>query len=72
MIKISDVLKSGAWISESALDTKVKPLFDMQSSSKVRHGYSDSEGWWTPKGYARATSSDLGSLDAFNRWFQNK
>ena len=57
-----DFLFGGGDVVGSDYDGKVGNLTDMDGASAKRHGYADEDGYWTDRGYQRATSEDYDRL----------
>ena len=55
-------LFGGGEVTGSDYDGKVGNLTDMDDRSAKRLGYADRDGYWTDRGYHRATSEDYDRL----------
>ena len=55
---LSGLLDSGGMVVGSRFDGRVSNLADMSPAAAKRHGYMDASGYWTDRGYDRATSAD--------------
>lgn len=60
-------LAEGLSVVGSKFDGKIRNMKDMTESSQKRHGYLGSDGFWTDKGWNRATSADLDAMAKANR-----
>jgi len=60
---IKQWLDSGRVVVGSEFDGKVKPLGEMSQAAQQRNGYADRNGYWTDRGYDRATSNDYENLE---------
>ena len=66
-MRLRDLFKVGRPVVGSSLDRKLKPLVEISEAAQKRLGYADSQGYWTDKGYDRATTRDYERLDAATR-----
>lgn len=56
-------LDAGIPVVGSKFDGKIKPLGAISDAAQKRHGYADVKGYWTDRGYNRATSADFANLE---------
>jgi hypothetical protein len=70
-MKLKDLLARGESVVGTALDRRLKPMSDMPESAAKRLRYMNRDGYWSERGYLRATSLDWHrfeqSHDAFLR-----
>ncbi|MCA8137819.1 hypothetical protein [Burkholderia cepacia] len=57
-------LDAGLPVVGSRFDGKITDLAKMSRNHAIRYGYASSDGYWTDRGYDRATSHDYDSLAA--------
>ncbi|PZR49626.1 hypothetical protein [Paraburkholderia fungorum] len=55
---LTHLLDSGEMVAGSRFDGAVMNLVGMDPAAAKRHGYMDADGYWTDRGYDRATSAD--------------
>lgn len=63
---LKDFLAAGLSVVGSKYDGKVRNMKDMSESAQKRHGYLGSDGFWTDKGWDRATSVDMDAMAKAN------
>lgn len=64
---LNKFLKEGQSVVGSKFDGKVRNMKDMTESAQKRHGYLGSDGFWTDKGWNRATSADMEAMARASR-----
>lgn len=65
-------LDEGQMVVGSLFDGKIRNLSDMDEGHARRYGYMDEGGFWTDRGYDRATSTDYDRLDRAREAFQRR
>lgn len=55
---LTQLLDGGGMVAGSRFDGAVMDLVGMDPAAAKRHGYMDADGYWTDRGYDRATSAD--------------
>lgn len=59
---LKEFLAAGLSVPGSKFDGKVKNMKDMTESAQKRHGYLGTDGFWTDKGWNRATTADMDAM----------
>lgn len=70
-MKLSDLLNRDRSVVGTSFD-RLKPLSDMRESAAKRLRYMDRDGYWTERGYNRATSLDWDRFQLAHEAFLKK
>ncbi|PWK51880.1 hypothetical protein [Pleionea mediterranea] len=58
-MSLKSFLDLGGEVFDSIFDGKITNLLDLTERGQKQQGYTDESGYWTERGYQRATSDDL-------------